>query len=116
MNTKEMLEEVDRRVSENFLEHLLPAAINRHVLQSRKNHRECDCSYCNTKKEASYFIGNVSYPKDYVLTDEDRVSLEQISAYPTYYLEYKPDVYYLKKMRRAKLRQFYRAKLKALKE
>ena len=101
MNTEEMLQEVDRRVANGIMEHLLPKAIERHG-KSKTEFRNCDCSYCKTKSKATSDIGNVSYPRDYSIP-------RNLSLFDSEY-----EYWEIKNMRRDDLRNHYRAKLKAL--
>lgn len=101
MNTEDMLHEVDRRVADGLMEHLLPKAIERHG-KSKTEFRQCDCNYCKTKWKATIDIANASYPRDYSPSSH-------ISIFDTDY-----EFWEIKRARREGLRDHYRAKLKAL--
>ena len=99
MNTEEMLQEVDRRVADGLVEHLLPKAVERHG-RSRKQYRSCDCNYCRTKAIATRDIAWLNFPRDYKPVS--------YSANPDY------DFWEIKTLRRKHLREHYRNKLKEL--
>ena len=100
MNTEEMLQEVDRRVADvPFLEHLLPKAVARHST-SKTQFRECDCSYCKVKTQATRSISNMVYPIDYGVNNH-------MSIWDRDYA-----IREIKRARRDSLREHYRNKLK----
>lgn len=102
MNTEEMFQEVDRRVSDSLLEHLLPKAIDRHA-KSKKHFRNCDCNYCRMKKEATTNIANFSFPSHY----DTKHNSGPLCTHGYEFWE-------IKAIRRANLREHYREKLKEL--
>lgn len=101
MNTEEMLQEVDRRVADGLVEHLLPKAIHRHS-NSKKTFRDCDCSFCKAKWKATSDIANMKFPLGY--SPEDRFSI----------FEHDYEYWEIKRFRRDGIRNFYREKLKEL--
>lgn len=103
MNTEEMLQEVDRRVADGIMEHLLPKAIEQHG-KSKTEFRNCDCSYCKTKWKATSDIAHMIFPTDYSTSTSDRLSI----------FDGEYEYWEIKNMRRDSLRNHYRAKLKAL--
>ena len=101
MNTEEMLQEVDRRVADCILEHLLPKAVARHST-SKTQFRECDCSYCKVKTQATRNIAHVVYPVDYSHTNHQSI------------WEHDYEYWEIKQARRNSLRNHYRNKLKEI--
>lgn len=101
MNTEEMLQEVDRRVADCILEHLLPKAVARHST-SKTQFRECDCSYCKVKTQATRNIAHVIYPVDYSHANHQSI------------WEHDYEYWEIKQARRNSLRNHYRNKLKEI--
>lgn len=101
MKTADLLKEVDRRVADGLLEHLLPKAVERHG-KSKKNFRECDCNYCKAKWKATFDIANMKFPVGYSVSDH-------MSIFDGEY-----EYWEIKRMRRDGLRDHYRNKLKEL--
>ena len=99
MNTEEMFQEVDRRVADGIMEHLLPKAVQIHAVREWKN---CDCSYCETKRRATHDIMWIKYPNDF--------------DYSTMFSIYEHDYNRgeIKEFRREALRIHYRNKMKEL--
>ena len=60
MNSRELLQEVDRRVAERIVPLLLEEGIRRHIRS--KDWRECDCQYCSLRRRASLHIANRIVP------------------------------------------------------
>lgn len=63
MNTEDMLQEVNRRVSEKLLEHIFPKAIKSHI---KKEWGTCDCSYCRTKRQSTFDIAHIQYREEFL--------------------------------------------------
>lgn len=99
MSTKEMLQEVDRRVADGIMEHLLPKAIHIHTIREWEN---CDCSFCVTKRRATHDIRRIKYPIDF----------DHSTMFSIYEHDY--DHGEIKEFRRESLRNHYRNKLKEL--
>jgi hypothetical protein len=91
-------EAVSQRVDELFIPQLFEKLETRHTT-NRKTFKDCDCSYCELKKDATHYIGCAAYPPDY-----DGVRLPY---YDSNYLSYDGQV----DMRRHYLRLFFRNKL-----
>lgn len=98
MNTAEMLEEVDRRVSLTFVEHLLPKAIAHHT--KLKGDR-CQCNYCTLKRQAEKNIRDVRYPQGFQIK-------------PLKYDASSYENWEIRREHRDQLRNWYREQLKAL--
>jgi len=97
MNTVEMFREVERRVSDGLMEHLFPKATHFHTL---REWRDCDCSFCETKRKATRDIAIIEYPRDF-----DFSTIRSTRGYELSQGE-------KKEIRRAALRKHYRTKLK----
>lgn len=115
MNTEEMLQEVDRRVADGLMEHLLPKAIQNHTVREWK---DCTCSYCVTKRKATIDIANINYPHGFTrpIIKTNKSSARYID--PTTFLpstkEVDADPWEIKQYLRTELRKQYRNKLKEL--
>lgn len=115
MNTEEMFQEVDRRVTDGFLEHLLPKAINKHA-NSKSNYRNCDCNYCLMKKQATRNIAHVVFP---VGCERPKIDVGIVTSIDP--ITFDPIViggecnpWEVKDILRKSLREHYRNKLKEL--
>jgi len=115
MNTEEMFQEVERRVTDSLLEHLIPKAINKHA-KSKTHFHNCDCNYCHMKKEATRNIAHVVFPKDCerpiinngIVTAIDPVTFDPIV------IGGECEPWEVKDILRKNLREHYRNKLKEL--
>ena len=103
MNTVEMFQEVDRRVADGIMEHLLPKAKQYHTT---RGWRSCDCSFCATKRRATYDIGLCKIDTNYQ-SDFDYRTMFSI-------FEHDYDYKQIREFRREALRTYYRNKLKGL--
>jgi hypothetical protein len=62
MTREEMMQEVDRRVCDLLMDHLLDKATDLHAKQEW---RQCDCTFCAEKRTATHYIGLAEYPRHY---------------------------------------------------
>ncbi len=95
MTYEELQEEVRRRAAPIIIEHSFDRLVKRHA---KRSWRSCNCSYCQVKQNATYYIGTASYPPNYE---------GPIQPHNT-----EKDVYYVRK--RNLIRQFYRKKMEVL--
>lgn len=113
MNRDEMMQEVDRRVTDRLMSHLVTATKHSH----KRGWRDCHCSWCLAKRTATQRIGLISLPSDvplpgYIL-EEIRKVLSNMNRDP-----WEGDPYEarraVKKIRRDYMRQYYRTQLERL--
>jgi len=113
MNTEEMFQEVDRRVADGIMEHLLPKAIHIHTIREWKN---CDCSFCVTKRRATFDIAHCVYPKEFIRPTFNKLvcrALDSVTFEPIQRVaDYEP--WEIKDFLRKDLRKQYQNKLKEL--
>jgi hypothetical protein len=114
MNMEDMFHEVNRQVADRIMEHILPKAIETHAAREWKN---CNCSYCVTKRNATVNIAHCVYPEGFVrpLANEKLVyrGIDPLTFKAILYIK-NCEPWEYKKIIRNDLRKQYRNKLKKL--
>jgi len=62
MTREEMMQEVDRRTSDLLMDHLFARSTELHAKQEW---RDCDCTFCKEKRNATHYVGLAAYPPRY---------------------------------------------------
>lgn len=108
MNRTEMMQEVDRRVTDRLMGHLVTATKHSH----KRGWRDCPCTWCSTKRSATLRIGLIDLPRDVALPEVTLAEIrKEINDWDGEPWEARKAV---KKIRRDYMRQYYRTQLERL--
>lgn len=114
MNREEMMQEVNRRTSDQLMDHLFAKAKHLH---GNREWKDCDCSFCKLKKEATFNVGHIVFPKDCVrpVFNDGKIShIDPETFLPVVSGGELLEPWEKKDILRENLRNYYRNKLKEL--